>query len=90
MKAMIKSANADSAYKDRCTAIKITSNSKGGIEIEYVFSIHNTNDIIISNNPCVITDMYTLSLLNDRSIDFSYQDDEFIITRDTDVILAHT
>lgn len=90
MKAMIQSMNAGLANpKDRCVAIRITSHSKGGFEIEHMFSGNTKRDIIISSNPYIITDEYTLSLLNDGSIDFSYQDDEFIITRDTDVILAH-
>ena len=91
MKAMIHSMNSGlSNTKDRCVAMRITSHPKGGFEIEHVFSGNNKHDIIICNNPCIITDEYTLALLIDGSIDFSYKDDEFIIIRDKNVILAHT
>lgn len=90
MKAMIQSMNEDNARPEhRCLAIRIKARQRGGFAIEYVFSGEPKHDIIISSNPYIITDEYTLTLLNDRSIDFSYQDDEFIITRDKDVILAH-
>jgi len=90
IKAMIQSMNSGLSNSQKiCLAIRITSHLRGGVEIEYVFSGNTKRDIIISSNPCIITDMHTLNMLNNGSIDFSYQDDEFIITREKNVIFAN-
>lgn len=40
----------------------------------------NNDDVIICSIPLVVTDIKSVALLADRTVDFSYDDDEFIIS----------
>lgn len=78
---LIKKADATSA--------RLTILPTGSLSIELVFTPSALSDIIISTTPKIFTDLLTIMKLNDGSIDFSYDTDDFIITRDTDVIPSY-
>jgi hypothetical protein len=71
-----------------CVAVALTAGKGGGFEIEFLFSSGSKSDIMISNSPRVFTDVPTLQLMKEDSVDFSYDSGEFIITKDSNVIPA--
>jgi hypothetical protein len=68
--------------------MKLLCHPRGGTSIESVFTPQEHGDIIISSTPKVSTDFFTLRMLNKASIDFSYATEDFIISRDPNVLLA--
>ena len=64
-----------------CTGIKLSAKRTGSFDIIYLNKADVVKDIVICHNPRIVTDAITLSLLKDASVDFSYDDSEFIITR---------
>lgn len=66
-----------------CIAMTLTTRPAGGFDIGYLFARDSRYDIIISNSPYVMTDLYTLGRLKQDSIDFDYNTQEFVITKDT-------
>ena len=71
-----------------CLAIALTAGQHGGFEIEFLFSSGSKSDIMISNSPRVFTDIPTLQLMKEASVDFDYDSGEFIITKDSNVVPA--
>jgi hypothetical protein len=71
-----------------CLAIALTASKGYGFEIEFLFSSGSISDIMISNSPPVFTDIPTLRLMKEASVDFDYDSGEFIITKDSNVVLA--
>jgi hypothetical protein len=67
-------------------AVSLVAGRHGGFEIGFLFSRNENCAIIICNAPYIYTDDYTMTLLNDGCIDFSYPEEEFIITREPSVI----
>jgi hypothetical protein len=68
--------------KSGALAIGLRLNGLGGLSIEFLFS--GRGDIIICSNPYICADQRTLAKLTDHCIDFSYETDDFIITRTTE------
>ena len=69
-----------------CCAIALTAGTGGGFEIEFLYSSGSKSDIMVSNSPKVFTDIPTLQLMKEASVDFNYDSGEFIITKDANVI----
>ncbi len=69
-------------------AMRLTVGNAGGVQIETLFAAKSARDVVICNNPVILTDLRTLTELSDEAIDFSYDTEEFIITRDKHVIPA--
>jgi hypothetical protein len=51
-----------------------------------LFTDVRISDIMISNSPRVFTDIPTLQLMKEASVDFNYDSGEFIITKDSNVV----
>lgn len=72
-----------------CVAMSFTAAKPwGGFEFDFLFTLTSKSDIMISNSPKVFTDLQTLQLLKASSIDFDYDSGNFIITKDSNVVLA--
>jgi hypothetical protein len=72
-----------------CCAIALKADRLwGGFEIEFLFTDVSISDIMISNSPKVFTDIPTLQLMKEASVDFNYDSGEFIITKDSNVVPA--
>ena len=71
-----------------CCGIALTVGKGGGFEIEFLFTEARVSDIMISNSPKVFTDIPTLRLMKEASVDFDYDSGEFIITKDSNVVPA--
>lgn len=74
---------------ESATALKLTYQKDGGIDISFDYSASHLNDIIISNVPKILTDTFTLKHLSDFAIDYSYASDDLMITRRDNVISAN-
>ena len=69
--------------------MSLTTRPAGGFDIEYLYARDSRYDIIISNSPYVMTDLYTLGRLKQDSIDFDYNSGEFVITKDTNELSTY-
>jgi Fe-S cluster assembly iron-binding protein IscA len=63
---------------DVALAVKIRINNKN-IQIEFLDRNYKDKDVVICENPLVLTDTETLKSLENFSIDFDYQTDTFKI-----------
>lgn len=66
--------------------MKLLFHRLGGVSIESVYTSQEHGDIIISSTPRVSTDLFTLRKLKDAAIDFSYISEDFIISREPNVV----
>jgi hypothetical protein len=73
-KAKLRSLSSSGAL-----ATKISLSNSTGFNIEPLYKGHG--EILLCVNPRVVTDLHTLKVLEDHSIDYDYQKQEFILKR---------
>lgn len=78
------------AEKTEAYGVRITVTPYSAISIQPVFSIPMRDDIMINVIPHVFTSLSSLKQMKDRAIDFDYDTQELIFSRDPNVIHSHT
>lgn len=64
------------------TAVRLISPPRGSMNFELMFTTPQDGDIMLTSTPRIFTDLHTLRMLNQASVDFDYPSAEFVITRD--------
>jgi hypothetical protein len=57
------------------------SSTLGQINIEIIDVGPSVNDIVINNNPPILTDRKTFNILGNACVDFCYRTNDFIFSR---------
>jgi hypothetical protein len=63
-------------------SVSIVSNRDGGFGFHFDDNMNGRCNILLSIFPKILTDSFTFRQLSSNSIDFSYNDNDFIIKRD--------
>ena len=62
--------------------IQVTGTLKSGNHVDLIPDSESTsNDVTICSAPYIIADLTTINFLSGQTVDFDYQDEEFIISK---------
>lgn len=69
-------------HSNNSDSVSVVSNRDGGFGFHFDDNMNGQCNILLSIIPKILTDSFTFSQLTSSSIDFSYDDNDFIIKRD--------